>query len=518
MIVELTLITTFLTHHFILGALIFIVILTIFKLPLNISSEAKSRLWFVSYLLITLLPFMVFLSPVTSPDSSLPRNTISQSTQLLSVEVLPSKPLINAKDHNTYWHVPEAIIDNISPLLLILLALWMLGIIWRVLLLLNRLNNSRKLALTLTHSTEISLSDSKETATVWLSNQCSSPMVIGLLSPKIVLPTALFNKLNRQQIAHVVLHEQAHIDRRDLIANAIQEVIAITFWWSPIMRPFNKQLHLARELACDIRAADKTKDPIRYAQTLLDCAKLMFVKKENLLSMSLFSKQKDLSIRINGVINMGNSLVSWSFTSILSCLLLCIASISFVHFYSPKVDVPQLRLTAKLFLRQSAADSQLLIAAVAADRISVIKQLIDEGIDIDVAAIGDGTALIMAVRYNNVDMVKALIALGANVNQPSPGDGNPLIMATKMESLPMLRILLAAGANINNVVEGDETPLINASFQGNFPLVQFLITQGADVNLSVETTGYNGNELRSPLNRAKTEKIKVYLRRHGAKQ
>jgi len=517
MIVELTLITTFLIHHFLLSVIIFTVMLAVFKLPLRISSESKSRLWFVSYLLITLLPFMVFLSPAISTNNPLPDNVSPPSTQLLSLEVIPSNQPVNVSSRNEYWHVPEEIIDNISPILIALLALWILGIIWRTLLLLNRLNNSRKLGLTLTHNREISLSNNNEKVTVWLSELCSSPMVVGLISPRIVLPTALFEKLNSQQIIHVVLHEQAHIERRDLIANAIQEAISITFWWSPVMRPLNKQLHLARELACDIRAADKTKDPLSYAQTLLDCAKLMFAKKQNILAMGLFSKQKDLTIRINGVINMGNSLTRGSFSSILSCALLSIATISFVYSYSPKIDVPKIKLTAKLFSRLSPADSQLMIAAVTDNRISVIRQLVADGVDIDVAAIGDGTALIIAIRYNNIDMVKALIELGANVNQPSPGDGNPLIMATKTASVPILKILLAEGAKINSAVDGDETPLINASFQGDLSLVKFLVAEGADVNLAVEASALDGSQLRSPLNSARTQKIRDFLRSQGAR-
>jgi beta-lactamase regulating signal transducer with metallopeptidase domain len=515
MIVELTLITTFIIHHFLLGALIFSAVFIVFQLPVNISSETKSRLWFVSYLLITLLPFMVFISPSASPNTVLPVKV--NSTQLISVEVLPSNQSLDANHINAYWHVPEGFINSISSFLLTLLALWSLGIIWRIFLLLNRFNNSRKLGFALSHNKEILLGNSDEKIIVWLSEFCSSPMVVGLIHPKIVIPKQLFNKLNRQQITHVILHEQAHIDRRDLIASAIQEVIAITFWWSPIIRPLNKQLHLARELACDIRAADKTKDPVSYAQTLLDCAKLMFVKKQNILSMGLFSKQKDLTIRINGVINMDKSLAKGSFSSILSCVILAIASTSFVNNYSPKIDVPQIRLAAKLFSRQSSSDSQLMITAVASNQISIIKQLIADGVDIDVAAIGDGTALIMAIRYNNIEMVEALIALGANVNQPSPGDGNPLIMATKISSVPMLEILLAAGAKINNAVDGDETPLINACFQNDLPLVQFLVAQGADVNLTVEASIYDNNELRSPLNSTKSQEIIAFLINQGAR-
>ena len=242
----------------------------------------------------------------------------------------------------------------------------------------------------------------------------------------------------------------------------------------------------------------------------------MFQKKQNVLAMSLFSKQKDLTIRINGVIGIKSKAVFSLAPSMLSCALLIIASISFAHSFSPKINLPQIKLEAKLFLRQTPADSQLMIDAVAANRISVIKQLIAQGVDIDVAAIGDGTALIMAVRYENIAMVDALLKLGANVNQPSLGDGNPLIMATKTASIPMLEQLLKAGAQINNIVKGDETPLINASHQGDLDVVKFLVENGADVNLAVKTSGFDGNELRSPLNRAKTNSIRQYLISQGA--
>jgi len=516
MIVELTLITTFLVHHFLLGIVIFSVVFAVCKLPLKISSDIKSSLWFVSYLLITLLPFMVFVTPSSFDNYPAKIPTPISSQELLTVEVLPSELEVKATSSDVYWHVPESVISTISPILLALMALWFIGIIWRTLILATRLFNSHKLSLTLTEQRQISLYNHSDKLTIWLSDKCSSPMVLGLVSPKIVIPSALFSKLNQDQLIHVVLHERAHIERRDLIAKTVQEIIAITFWWSPILRPLNKQIHLARELSCDMRAAGQTKDPIRYAQTLLDCAKLMFVKKQNVLAMSLFGKQKDLSIRINSVINTGHHLVKGSLVSFASCAFLCIISITAVYSFSPKIDVPQIRVAAKFFSRLSPADSQLMIAAVAANRLGIIKQLIDDGVDIDVAAIGDGTALIMAVRHDNIDMVNALISLGASVDQPSLGDGNPLIAATKTNNVAIIKVLLAAGANVNNSVEGDETPLINASVQGNFAMVKLLVEHGADVNLAVVTSDYDGNQIRSPLNQANSTQIKQFLISQGA--
>jgi bla regulator protein BlaR1 len=85
-------------------------------------------------------------------------------------------------------------------------------------------------------------------------------MVVGLINPKIIIPHTLILGLSHQQLVHVILHEQAHIERYDLIASAFQEFIAICFWWSPIIQPLNHQIHLSRELSCDCHAADQPRN------------------------------------------------------------------------------------------------------------------------------------------------------------------------------------------------------------------------------------------------------------------
>jgi ankyrin repeat protein len=165
---------------------------------------------------------------------------------------------------------------------------------------------------------------------------------------------------------------------------------------------------------------------------------------------------------------------------------------------------------------QSKSDAQMLIAASAANRISVIKQLVNDGVDIDTPAIGDGTALMIAIKKGNSDMVDSLLLLGANVNASSPGDGNPLILASKLGDLSLVKKLINQGAIVDQQVKGDETPLINASSQGELAVVKYLVNQGADVNLAVEATTRSGTEMRSPLSQASSRQVREYLINQGA--
>jgi len=166
--------------------------------------------------------------------------------------------------------------------------------------------------------------------------------------------------------------------------------------------------------------------------------------------------------------------------------------------------------------KQTRSDAQMLIAAAAANRLSVIKQLVNDGVDIDTPALGDGTALMIAIGKDNIDMIDNLLALGANVNATSPGDGNPLILASKLGNLIVVKKLITQGAIVDQQVKGDETPLINASSQGELAVVKYLVAQGADVNLAVEATTRFGTEMRSPLSQASSRKVREYLIEQGA--
>ena len=153
---------------------------------------------------------------------------------------------------------------------------------------------------------------------------------------------------------------------------------------------------------------------------------------------------------------------------------------------------------------------------VRTNNVTQIKQLVENGMDINSQFIGDGTPLMMAVAKGKRQMVEAIIGMGADVNQPSPGDGNPLIVAAMKNRLSLAEYLLDQGAELDAIVPGDETALINASRKGHFDMVRLLVEKGADVNLGVMVDSIRGSEYRSPLSMAKSAQITNYLLAAGA--
>jgi hypothetical protein len=351
----------------------------------------------------------------------------------------------------------------------------------------------------------------------YTSTNASTPMVIGLHQPIIIVPAALAGRLNIDQMTPILLHELAHIQRKDLWVSLFQELLIIIFWWSPIMRLINRKIHLTRELACDYRAAQQLSNNQQYAQSLLDCARLMVAEKRNVMAMGLFSKKKELNMRINEMLKPRYSKRPKNSTISIACMALVITSTAIAQTIIPKVAVENVKQGANHYSTLPEAKTNLLITAINARDINLIQLMIDQGVDINTPLISDGTALIIAVKNNDHDLVSALIGLGADVNQSALGDGNPLIAAAVTNHLTIAEYLLDKGADIDAIVKGDETALINASHQGHYEMVKLFLDRGADASLGVDAQTLNGLEYRSPLNRSKNNRISQLLIRHGAK-
>jgi ankyrin repeat protein len=161
--------------------------------------------------------------------------------------------------------------------------------------------------------------------------------------------------------------------------------------------------------------------------------------------------------------------------------------------------------------------TELLGQAIHTNDYQTVSNMLSNGLNINAQIEGDGSLLIMAIQAGHETMVYDLIDAGADVNQAVAADGNPLINAAMTNNVRVAQRLFDEGALVDAIVEHDETALINASRKGHFEMVKFLVENGADVNLGLQVKTINGNVYRSPLNGAKTTKIRDYLLNMGAK-
>jgi len=77
--------------------------------------------------------------------------------------------------------------------------------------------------------------------------------VVGVVRPTIVVPAAL---LADGLLRGALLHELAHVRRRDALGRLVQLAASALYWWYPVVRLASRRLELAREAACDAWALE----------------------------------------------------------------------------------------------------------------------------------------------------------------------------------------------------------------------------------------------------------------------
>ncbi len=94
--------------------------------------------------------------------------------------------------------------------------------------------------------------------------------VCGLRQPRLVLPNQLIASLGPAERRQVILHELAHLKRRDLLWGWTAQIARTVYFFNPLVWWAGYRLRLEGELACDqLAMAHSGHPPADYAQTLV---------------------------------------------------------------------------------------------------------------------------------------------------------------------------------------------------------------------------------------------------------
>ena len=95
--------------------------------------------------------------------------------------------------------------------------------------------------------------------------------------------------------------------------------------------------------------------------------------------------------------------------------------------------------------------SQQFLDAAKEKNISIVKQYIHEGSDINIQNIYGWTAFMFAAFNNSKEIAEMLIKSGANLDAQNKGtrDETPLMCASRYGSKEIVRMLLDVGANVD---------------------------------------------------------------------
>jgi beta-lactamase regulating signal transducer with metallopeptidase domain len=95
------------------------------------------------------------------------------------------------------------------------------------------------------------------------------PMVTGLRRPTIILPQHFTESVGPASVESLLVHELAHVCRRDLLANWAQTLVEALFFFHPGVWWLSRVVRQEREHCCDDMAVRLLKDELLYARSLL---------------------------------------------------------------------------------------------------------------------------------------------------------------------------------------------------------------------------------------------------------
>ena len=102
----------------------------------------------------------------------------------------------------------------------------------------------------------------------------SMPMACGLLHPAVIMP-AEADEWPPERVRVVLLHELAHVKRRDCLTHALAQLACAVHWFNPLVWIAARQVRTERERACDDLVLAAGTEAPDYADQLLEIARAM---------------------------------------------------------------------------------------------------------------------------------------------------------------------------------------------------------------------------------------------------
>lgn len=110
---------------------------------------------------------------------------------------------------------------------------------------------------------------SKQKYRLIVSESVSTPMMMGLFVPTILMPPIT---LTDREAEYVLKHEWSHFQHGDLWKKLLFNILCAFLWWNPFMYVIKKRLDYILEISCDhyvVKGQDNS-DRIGYVETTLD--------------------------------------------------------------------------------------------------------------------------------------------------------------------------------------------------------------------------------------------------------
>lgn len=167
------------------------------------------------------------------------------------------------------------------------------------------------------------------------SRYVSSPSLLGIIHPRLLLPIGIEQIFTLEQLNHIFLHELLHYKRKDIWVNGLTQVLIIIHWFNPLVWYAFFRMREDQEISCDALAISRinTEQPNDYAFTLVKLAETYSTAPKMVSLASLGGPKSQIKRRLIMIRNLKKTSVKWSLLGVV-----VIGLIAFATFTSASAD------------------------------------------------------------------------------------------------------------------------------------------------------------------------------------
>jgi beta-lactamase regulating signal transducer with metallopeptidase domain len=141
------------------------------------------------------------------------------------------------------------------------------------------------------------------TVSVLVSDQLEVPTAIGFRKPAVILPAWMVESTPAEELKYILLHELAHLRRRDDWTNLAQKILKALLFFLPSVWWIERRLSLDREMACDDAVLVQSGTPAGYAECLAHVAERSFVRRQIALAQAAVGRVRQLTARVTRILD-----------------------------------------------------------------------------------------------------------------------------------------------------------------------------------------------------------------------
>lgn len=153
---------------------------------------------------------------------------------------------------------------------------------------------------------------------IYVCDQVESPFILGLIRPKIYLPSGM----EEEQLSYVLAHENAHLKRLDHWWKPLGFALLTVYWFNPLLWLAYVLLCRDIEMACDEKVISRMDSAGKrgYSEALIACS----VHRRMVMACPVAFGELSVKSRIKGVLGYKKPALWVALAAILLCIVLAV--------------------------------------------------------------------------------------------------------------------------------------------------------------------------------------------------